>query len=453
MAKFMKSIARVVVLVALVLVLIPVSDVYAAMGPSDEANIEVQVQSQNSFKSVYNAWDTSFEKVAGVTYDKKTNTLTLNKFVNPDAEIFINQMGDNFKIKISGTNEIKSINAEGNKWGCSIEMSGSGTLTINKKREAYQAIRIYGKCVPTSLKVKEGVVLKVYQKDSYNPSILVEGKNKNCLSIAGMSANSFRSEGPWEQRENVTVIFPKTCVGTTFKGFDEDDSEYVAVKDGDGYSIFRKTENTVSGYPVYENAWIWRNDEDMAGKIIEDSNVEAILLDYEWREADLLEKSGDRDFDALFCDWDENYFAFCKLTPVCDTGCFLATDLEQTNNPDELPEGWEFKSAGDNYASSYYGDLATMGKAAFSKKTAKKGGATFTWKAVSGAKGYQVRYAFNSKMTGAWSQDLSSSKKSVTISNLKSKVKVYVQVRAFTTNANGEKVYGAWSSTANVKTK
>lgn len=40
----------------------------------------------------------------------------------------------------------------------------------------------------------------------------------------------------------------------------------------------------------------------------------------------------------------------------------------------------------------------------------RKNGLTVNWKAVSGAKGYEVRYYTSAKMTNAWCQDLASIK-------------------------------------------
>ena len=62
---------------------------------------------------------------------------------------------------------------------------------------------------------------------------------------------------------------------------------------------------------------------------------------------------------------------------------------------------------------------------------------------VSGAKGYQVRYATNSKMKSAKSASTSSIAK--TLTKLKKNQKYYVQVRAYKKDSKGKKVYGAWS--------
>ena len=91
----------------------------------------------------------------------------------------------------------------------------------------------------------------------------------------------------------------------------------------------------------------------------------------------------------------------------------------------------------------------TVGKASISKlenKSGKKMKVTF--KKVSGAKGYEIRYSTNSKLKSAKKSSLKSTSK--TLGGLKKNKKYYVQVRAYKTDSKGNKVYGAWSKTKSV---
>ena len=75
-----------------------------------------------------------------------------------------------------------------------------------------------------------------------------------------------------------------------------------------------------------------------------------------------------------------------------------------------------------------------------------KGGVmTITCKAVTGADGYQVRYATNASMKNAVT--ISGSK--VSVANLKKGKTYYVQARAYKKGA--KKMYGAWSDTVKKK--
>lgn len=76
---------------------------------------------------------------------------------------------------------------------------------------------------------------------------------------------------------------------------------------------------------------------------------------------------------------------------------------------------------------------------------------TVKWKKVSSAKGYQVRYAVNSKFTG--SKTTTTSSLSKTVKSLKKGKYYYVKVRAYKTDAKGNKIYGSYSAVKKVKVK
>ena len=88
------------------------------------------------------------------------------------------------------------------------------------------------------------------------------------------------------------------------------------------------------------------------------------------------------------------------------------------------------------------------------KATPKKRSAYIKWKKATGASGYQITLATNSKFTkGKKTVTVSgSSSKSKTIKSLKSKKTYYVKVRAYKT-VNGKKKYGEWSKVKKIKVK
>ena len=85
------------------------------------------------------------------------------------------------------------------------------------------------------------------------------------------------------------------------------------------------------------------------------------------------------------------------------------------------------------------------------KIKAKKKKLNVSWKKVSGATGYEVKTATNSKFTKG-KKTVTVKKNKVIIKNLKSKKKYFVKVRAYKL-ANGRKYYGKWSKIAKKKTK
>ena len=91
----------------------------------------------------------------------------------------------------------------------------------------------------------------------------------------------------------------------------------------------------------------------------------------------------------------------------------------------------------------------TTAKIASLKSSAKKQ-VTVKAKAVSGAEGYQIKYANNSKFTNTVTVNTSSTTK--TIKKLKSKKTYYFKIRAYKT-VNGKKTYTQYSAVKKVKVK
>ena len=78
-------------------------------------------------------------------------------------------------------------------------------------------------------------------------------------------------------------------------------------------------------------------------------------------------------------------------------------------------------------------------------KRPKKKAIKITWKKVSGADGYQIRYSKKSNFKSAKTITAKASATSKTITKLTSKKKYYVRIRAYKV-INGKKVYTKWSS-------
>ena len=85
------------------------------------------------------------------------------------------------------------------------------------------------------------------------------------------------------------------------------------------------------------------------------------------------------------------------------------------------------------------------------KVTAKKKKLNVSWKKVSGATGYEVKYAKNNKFTKG-KKTVTVKQNKVTLKKLKPKKKYFVKVRAYKL-ANGRKYFGKWSKVVKKKTK
>ncbi len=146
----MKKMTKVLsVLLALVMVLgiLPLT-AFAGNGPRDNAGLIAFMQHEYDWDEAYPyqiiAYDRGYEvePYEGVTYDKASNTLTLTNCTLP-MMLNIVSMGDDFKIKLVGTNKLDSIYiSDGQENGCSVAFIGNGNLTLNEDRDEEFAIKV-----------------------------------------------------------------------------------------------------------------------------------------------------------------------------------------------------------------------------------------------------------------------------------------------------------------------
>ncbi len=82
--------------------------------------------------TLWNA-DSSIEigTVKGLTYDKKTNTITLSN-LSGNKGLYINEMGDDLKIVLEGKNSLGKLVVWGYGYGGSATISGNGSLDIEE---------------------------------------------------------------------------------------------------------------------------------------------------------------------------------------------------------------------------------------------------------------------------------------------------------------------------------
>lgn len=107
---------------------------------------------------------TDNEVVPGATYDKPTNTLTLDHVKLTD-NLGIYYMGDDFRLCIKGECELTKItvfNFSG-KYSTSLNITGTGTLTLNKDKTYSEAIEFCGEGVSlTHFDIAPSVTVHLY---------------------------------------------------------------------------------------------------------------------------------------------------------------------------------------------------------------------------------------------------------------------------------------------------
>ncbi len=86
------------------------------------------------------------------------------------------------------------------------------------------------------------------------------------------------------------------------------------------------------------------------------------------------------------------------------------------------------------------------------KKETKKGKITLSWKKVSGATGYQIKYSTSKKFKKNNTKTVTIKKTKKTFKNLKYKKKYYFKIRAYKKSGK-KKIYSAWSKAISKKAK
>ncbi|MBO4584654.1 MAG: hypothetical protein J5756_06270, partial [Clostridia bacterium] len=97
---------------------------------------------------------------SNASYDKETNTLTLNNFKG--AVLDMNLMGNGFTIKLEGDNSIDQLMLWGAMYAGSVTFTGDGTLTLGSGGSAEYGLLINGEASQSCVMVKKGVKLDIY---------------------------------------------------------------------------------------------------------------------------------------------------------------------------------------------------------------------------------------------------------------------------------------------------
>ncbi len=183
----------------------------------------------NTNHFVYVTGSQKAETVKGAVYDKKTNTLTLTNYKHPTMSIEANEMGDDFKIKLVGDNQIKSLIVWGYGYGGSVEILGDGTLTINKNKGKNCGITMQPEGIKAVLKVSGKAVVDVYAGTDKMPFYVnsISEKYKKCVDAD--TDKTLKTEAAYTDRY---IMHHVVCLSDTPYVFD------VYTKDGDANSKY-----------------------------------------------------------------------------------------------------------------------------------------------------------------------------------------------------------------------
>ena len=140
---------------------------------------------------------------AGMSYDRSTNTLTLNNYNGAGYYIQTNMMGSNFKVQLIGTNVLDGMDIWGAGWGCGLTFTGSGTLTVNSSMTRSYGLQLNGEGAEPTLHVSQESTVTVYG-DGVGHAIFLEGSTS--LSASPITYGGTLSGGtPAAKRPNMVV--------------------------------------------------------------------------------------------------------------------------------------------------------------------------------------------------------------------------------------------------------
>lgn len=159
----MAALVTAVVLAVSVAVSFAVPQVKAANGPCDTgdwAYAYINVRNGEESNLLFSSEGTN--SIDGMSYDRESNTLTLNNYKSSTTVIVTNMMGDDFKINLVGDNEIGSIGSYGDAWGGSINISGNGSLVINADKSDDYGIAFFAEGTNSVLSVADTCNVTIY---------------------------------------------------------------------------------------------------------------------------------------------------------------------------------------------------------------------------------------------------------------------------------------------------
>ena len=151
-----------------------ISPVMAENGPAEKDSFIcfIDYAGDNDIKMIYSEGEIDNTVMEGATYDKTTNTLTLDN-VKTRYVLWADFMGEDLNINLVGDNQIGGIGADSRQYNTYITITGNGSLIVNKDKYEQEAFYFLG----GKIIVDESVTLKAYAPetmeyyDEYTPRV------------------------------------------------------------------------------------------------------------------------------------------------------------------------------------------------------------------------------------------------------------------------------------------
>lgn len=438
----------------------------AANGPSDSgfAYVTLIERGTGKFKDVYRANKES-AKVKGISYNQKTNTMTLNGVNAPNTLLEINEMGEDFTIVVKGTNTLNSIMVWGFGYGGGLRITGSGKLTLNQKKERQHAIELRAEYSPAKLTIDSKVKLIAYSpkgEDAFAidatehstkgmriagaSSIKPTGSTRRVISYNAYTTTEtpFKSATPKDSSDKTRYCARETGIYNEAAGEVVWECVIMKIVTDPTYGDFAIDALDKKGNPVDPEQFIISKNTDVKYKG-DKMNLTGYTNSASPKTKYGVVRSGNNG---------EEYYVF-KLKESKTLNSLVAVPVKSLQGVTKLPKTYSMETSAKKHYNYSFGGAAykTPTATALSKVTAKASGFTAAWKKQTSGSGYQLSYATNSKFQNAKTVTVSkNTATSQTVTGLTAKKKYFVRVRTYKT-IKGVKVYTPWSSAKTVTTK
>lgn len=244
---------------------------------------------QGEYKTIYSASSKDISTVEGISYDRASNTLTIENYNNTKNIIATNMMGDDFKINIKGENHIGELVSYGDGWGGSITLTGNGTLYINENKSYETAIYMNAENTKSVLTV--GSECSVYVYSGLNAIVSSSNTTSDIIKAEGKLSSQLQTE--------VTHPVKKTMIFAGYFGdiFPWEGNVYTKEGDSAKYDCLRstKSDGTVTfcyyelkKYDGFDKGYIGVKKEELSEKSSDYKMTDEIV---KWYSADSLNGS------------------------------------------------------------------------------------------------------------------------------------------------------------------
>ena len=248
-SKKMAAVVGAVVLAVSAAVSFVAPQVKAANGPCDTgdwAYAYINVRNGEESNLLFSSEGTN--SIDGMSYDRETNTLTLNNYKNKATGIATNMMGDDFKINLVGDNELGGLGSYGDAWGGSINICGSGSLVINADKSDDYAVTFFAEGTNSVLSVADTCNVTIYS-----------GSKAAVYTSDNLTNRPIKDNGTLKENVTYNVSHPMEISRVCAKYYEYDPSKTNTVykSDTDSTSLYyiKKSTYVATGkvtYTVYK---------------------------------------------------------------------------------------------------------------------------------------------------------------------------------------------------------